>query len=197
MPVRFGLSARRAGMTIEDCQRYWRGPHAEIFRQVPGLISYVQNHALTSGGETLLPHAGFDICAEVEFATSAELAEAVASDYYRDRVLPDEPAFLDATGRRFLTTRRTVIRAGGDLTGAVKLITFVNSRHSPVPTARDALRHVRYDPVPPGGDSGAVEQLWFGSTADALAYCRSDDLDPAASRPVLVREHVVVAGPDR
>jgi uncharacterized protein (TIGR02118 family) len=38
--------SRRAGMSREDFSNYWKNTHAPILKEIPGLMGFVQNHAL-------------------------------------------------------------------------------------------------------------------------------------------------------
>jgi uncharacterized protein (TIGR02118 family) len=38
--------SRRAGMSREEYSNYWKNTHAPILKEIPGLMGYVQNHAL-------------------------------------------------------------------------------------------------------------------------------------------------------
>ena len=126
--VRIGLAPRAAGLSRPAAQRHWRGQHARLFAALPGLLSYVQNHAvLDAADEPVLGDPGFDIFAEVEFATAAELDEVARSPYYRDAILADEKGLLDASRRTFLMTRRRLL-AGMPVSNAFKLAIFLSSR---------------------------------------------------------------------
>jgi len=98
------------GLSRWEAQAYWREEHARLFKKVPGLLSYVQNHSvLDSRGEPILGDPGFDIFSEVEFADEAKLTKAVTGPYYQGVILPDETRLLDASRRTFLLTRRHVL----------------------------------------------------------------------------------------
>lgn len=152
--VRMGLSPRADGLSRIAAQRYWGSEHARLFAQVPGLVSYVQNHAvLDRNEEPLLGDPGFDIHSEVEFADEGEMSRAVSGGYYENVILPDERCLLDGSRRTFLVTRR-VHAAGQPQAGAVKLVLFISSPDGPA--SQDAP-HLR-----PGG-TGAVAQMGRGS----------------------------------
>ncbi|MEP7299947.1 MAG: EthD domain-containing protein [Caldimonas sp.] len=126
--VRIGLAPRAPGLSRSAAQRQWRGEHARLFAALPGLISYVQNHAVLDGAEEpVLGDPGFDIFAEVEFESAAELDRVACSPYYRDAILTDEKGLLDASRRTFLMTRRCPL-ACTPVSNAFKLALFLSNR---------------------------------------------------------------------
>jgi hypothetical protein len=123
--VRIGLAKRARGLSRSACQQYWRNEHAHVFAQLPGLLSYVQNHAvLDDDGEPVLGETGFDIFSEVEFADETTLEVAGATRYYREVILADETKLLDASDRTFLMTNRRVLK-GALQAGLFKLALFL------------------------------------------------------------------------
>lgn len=123
--VRIGLAPRANGTSRSAAQRKWRAEHARLFSRLPGLISYVQNHAiLDHDDEPILGDPGFDIFAEVEYETAAELEQVSNSSYYREAILADEKGLLDPSRRTFLMTRRRPL-AGTPREGACKLALFL------------------------------------------------------------------------
>jgi uncharacterized protein (TIGR02118 family) len=105
MLVRVGMAPRAAGLTVEQCQAHWRGAHADAARALPGLRRYVQNHAVLRGGRPLLPHPGFDVCAETEFDDLAAMDAAFASEQYRGAVVADEARLIDQGALRARAVR--------------------------------------------------------------------------------------------
>ncbi len=128
--VRIGLSRRSEGLTRAAAQAYWRTVHADVFRKLPKLVSYVQNHAvLVDEDHALLDDCPFDIFAEVTFATGQDLTEASSSEYYRSAILPDEANLLVPEGRSFLLLHRDALRPPAP--AQVTLAAFLSEEWNP------------------------------------------------------------------
>lgn len=173
------------GLSRPAAQRHWRDEHARLFAQLPGLLSYVQNHAVLDGNdEPVLEDPGFDVFAEVEFASAADLDRVASSPHYRDAILADEGRLLDASRRTFLMTRRRLL-AGTPPSDAFKLALFLScGRIMAAPEEREgwlddarlrdprALCSMAYlvdavgGPVPRAVD--VVVQAYYASLEDAL-----------------------------
>jgi uncharacterized protein (TIGR02118 family) len=167
--VRIGLAPRAPGLTRRAAQQYWRSEHARLFAQLPGLLSYVQNHAvLDDAGEPLLGDPGFDIFAEVEFEDEATLHRVASSQHYRDVILADEKNLLDASRRTFLMTRRQVLR-GAPEQGSVKVALFLGRGPTSSVASRAAvdawLSEVAQDPPPALATVAYVVTRVGGTTA--------------------------------
>lgn len=199
--IRFGLSPRIAGLTRREAQDYWAGRHARLFSRVPGLVSYVQNHAvLQLDGEPLSEDFGFDIFSEVEFASPEAMSIAVSSPYYRDVILPDERFLLDASRRAFLVMARAGKGSTGLPDGAIKLVQFrtrAERRLSPGRGAdinssagwNDSVTNIAGWPgVPPA----IVHQIPCASVEAAAAAYRQT-VDGTVLLSVIVKQKVVVS----
>lgn len=199
--IRIGLSPRIAGLTRREAQDYWRGRHAELFAQVPGLVSYVQNHAvLRADAEPVLGNFHFDIFSEVEFASPQAMAAAVSSPYYQNTVLSDEKRLLDASKRAFLVTERTQEGSTGLPDGTVKLAQF----RAPSKEDLAALAAPGTDAAPgwddkvtdiagwPGIQPATVRQIPFASI-EAVMSAHALMTDNAVLLSVIVRQSVIVA----
>lgn len=81
------IASRRPGLSSEDFKRYWRETHAPVSSNIPGLVRYVQQHAVAAEGE---PEPPFDGVAEMWFrdASSMETPEFEAA-------VKDTENFLD------------------------------------------------------------------------------------------------------
>ena len=199
--IRMGLSPRVAGLTRREAQDYWRGRHARLFSRVPGLISYVQNHAvLTLDGEPVLGPFNFDIFSEVEFASAQAMSAAVSSPYYQDVVLADEASLLDASKRAFLMTARKGEGSTGLSDGSIKLVQFrAATKSGPAPTGKSGpgAASAWDDRVTdiagwPGMEPAMVRQIPFASV-EAAVDAHPMMADAAVLLSVIVKQSVIVA----
>lgn len=219
MITRVGIAPRAAGLSHEECQRHWRGVHADAALGIPGLRAYTQNHAVLRDGRPLLPYPGFDVCAETQFDDLAAMDEGFASPHYRGAVRDDETLLID--GSRFLLAvcERRVLADGAAPEGAVKLMTFMRAIGGRETLARvlegeyadaageaEPLRHEQLISLPAAHGDGrpdaacdAIDILWFASPDRALDAL----LGPLAERPAwLLAGHAfgserLVARPNR
>lgn len=83
--------SRRAGMSREEYSNYWKNTHAPILKEIPGLMGYVQNHALEDLEGNEPPYDGFD---ELYFENQEAMEEALASSE-GEATLGDIPNFCD------------------------------------------------------------------------------------------------------
>lgn len=192
--TRVGMAPRAAGLTFETAQEHWRTEHRDVALGIPGLIGYVQNHAVLSDGVPLLPYPGFDMCAETEFADFETMRRGFASEHYRQTVRNDEQNLID--GNRFMLalTRRQVLVDGAPAEDAVKLITLLRTHPAstrermietllgPYVEAASEARPQRHEllitqpeehepGLPPCCD--AIDLLWFSSPDEALEALRA------------------------
>jgi uncharacterized protein (TIGR02118 family) len=164
------MAPRAAGLTPAECQLHWRTAHADAARSLPGLRAYVQNHAVLRDGEPLLPHPGFDVCAETEFDDLEAMDAAFASEQYQGAIVADELKLIDKERFSHALCERRVVR---EARGPVKLMTFL--RGTPDPDA-DELLIVRHDyhEGRPAAPFDAVEIRWFADADAALAGASSE-----------------------
>jgi uncharacterized protein (TIGR02118 family) len=198
MIVRVGLAPRAAGLTCEECQRHWRTQHADAARLLPNLRGYVQDHAVLRDGRPVLPHPGFDVCAETTFDDLEAMDAAFASEQYQVAIQADEVALIDK--QRFaMALAERHLRSGREPPGdAVKLMTFFRARpgtpvddlvaavggaYAGAVSGASMLRHEQlvaragwHDRRPPPVFD-ALDMLWFASVDAALAHLAS----PAAA----------------
>ncbi|HKD68354.1 MAG TPA: EthD family reductase [Candidatus Binataceae bacterium] len=81
------LLVRKAGMSVEDFQRYWREHHGPLAAKVPQLRRYVQNHAVPElyGGRNAplcdgVAEAWFDSLEDLQRSTETPEVKAVRAD---------------------------------------------------------------------------------------------------------------------
>lgn len=192
--TRVGMAPRAAGLTFEGAQEHWRTEHRDVALGIPGLTGYVQNHAVLRDGVPLLPYAGFDVCAETEFADFDTMRSGFASEHYQQTVRGDETNLIDGSRFMLALTRRQVVADGQPAADAVKLITLMRAHPAsnperlvdtllgPYAEAAAEARPQRHEVLvtqpeehepglPPCCD--AIDLLWFASPVDALEALRT------------------------
>ncbi len=190
MVTRFGLIPRRSGTDTESFQRHWRGEHARLAVELPGIARYWQNHATPPGGGPL-PWPGFDACAELDAADAAAFDAMRAAPQFA-AVAADEEKLLDWSDAAFVLARRSLAIGEAALDG-VRLLTFMSL--APL-RSRDELAGALESDRTADGVVGrevflaiegrqagqrcslfdAIEALWFERLEDAGAYLRSEQL---------------------
>lgn len=188
---RISFTRRAAGVSYEDFQRHWRGPHAELARFLPDLRNYVQNHAVLGPDGPLLPYPGFDVCVELQYDSRQDMDASLASPQYRGAAVADQAGFSDMSHLMWML----VDSPGSPGPEAVKLMTFIRRTASvererfeaavlgPYAGAiadgaqaqdRELLLpsvDARKDDPPPAFD--AVDIVWFDSAEAAVAFTTS------------------------
>jgi uncharacterized protein (TIGR02118 family) len=187
--TRVGMAPRVASLSVPAAQEHWRTEHGDVAKAIPGLRSYVQNHAVLRDGVPVLPYPGFDACSELEFDDFESMRAGFASEHYQSAVRADEANLIDKSRFMLALTRRHVLADGEPSAGAVKLMSFL--RIHPASTAEvlvdtlqgpyaDAVKEagpVRHEllvtqpdaheaSIPPCCE--AIDILWFASADDAL-----------------------------
>src|SRR5439155_3180312 len=92
---------RKAGMSVEDFQSYWRTRHPEVVVKLPGIRRYVQSHTLRSGyrkGEPV--HDGI---AEIWFDDTRAMRALAGTAAYA-AVEADEAQFIDRSTMGLIIT---------------------------------------------------------------------------------------------
>lgn len=106
MPKMIFGAKRKPGMSREDFGRYWTTTHANLGKQVPGIVRYVVNLAPDlSGSGREMAYDGF---AEVWFA-DMDAMRAAASTPEQATVLADEPNLFDLSTRFAVIVEENVI----------------------------------------------------------------------------------------
>lgn len=85
---------RKAGLTVEQFQDYWRTRHAEIVPNTPHLARYVQAHVLLGSYRSAHPPV-FDGVAELWWDNLDDLREALASSAFQREQPQDAENFVD------------------------------------------------------------------------------------------------------
>src|SRR6476646_3330435 len=95
MIKRVSLVNRKAGMHVEEFQRYWRKVHAPLALRVPGLRRYVQSHTVLETYDSDDPPA-YDGIVETWW-DSVEASEEARKTPERAEVDADQPNFIGAS----------------------------------------------------------------------------------------------------
>lgn len=96
------LLKRKKGMSFEEFDRYWSGPHADLLLSVPNFTRHVrrycQSHVIdpSYGGEGLKwPKADFDGIAEVWFDSIDDMNRAFSEPDFVEKAGSDDLNFVD------------------------------------------------------------------------------------------------------
>jgi uncharacterized protein (TIGR02118 family) len=198
--VRFVSAPRVRGLSYEEFQAHWRGEHGAVAGQIPGITSYVQNHAVLADGLPLLPYVGFDALSEISFDSIRAMDEGYASEHFRGAVTADEQVLVDKTHLYLLLAERRVLDDRQAPNDAVKLITCLPLEAGASMTDLDEAlagpyraalsgapvrRHEQLLEIA-GAHEGrvptfcaAADLLWFDDADAALAFLRSERADRA------------------
>ncbi|MGA8333890.1 MAG: EthD domain-containing protein, partial [Solirubrobacteraceae bacterium] len=152
--TRVGMAPRAERLTFEAAQEHWRTEHGDVASGIPGLLGYVQNHAILCSGTPLLPYPGFDVCSELEFADFDAMRAGFASEHYRSAVRADETNLIDKARFMMALTRRRVLADRDPPDGAVKLMTFL--RTHPSSTAAKLVQTLEGPYAEAVGDAGPL-----------------------------------------
>jgi hypothetical protein len=120
---------RNPSLSIEEFHDHWRGRHARLIRDTPGvadrIVRYEQNHRCAEDYER---GGDFDGVAIQWFDSMDDFVAMVADPEYQARVAPDERALLDLDGIVWiLTGREEVVIPGPEERNApvIKLVCMV------------------------------------------------------------------------
>jgi uncharacterized protein (TIGR02118 family) len=187
--VRIGMAPRADGLDHEGFAEHWSGEHGGLAAEIPGLRSYVQNHAILFDGLPLLPDPGFDACSEIEFDSIEAMDSGFASEHYRSTVVADEHSLIDKSRFTLLLAAREVAVDGAPPEDAVKLLTFLPPG-TPPPGTAGAVRHERLVELPGAHDErprapfAVVDARWFATVDDALSVARGEQPAPGTVRRI-------------
>ena len=214
---------RKAGMPVEEFQRYWRERHPEIVTRLPGIRRYVQSHTLPAAykdGEPI-----YDGIAEV-WADDTDALRAMTRSPDHAALQADEARFIDRSTMGVVITDDHLVKDGPVPSGAVKSVAFLNRKpglsveefqhhwrevHGPIAALLPGLRRYVQSQTRRSAYEGGripaydgVVLTWFDSTAAILKTAATDEyarvladgavfLSPGAVSTILTREHVIVA----
>jgi uncharacterized protein (TIGR02118 family) len=213
---------RKAGMPVEEFQRYWRERHPVVVTRLPGVRRYVQSHALAASYREREPvHDGI---AEV-WADDTDALRAMTRSPAYAAVQTDEAVFIDRASMGVLVTEERVVVDGTPAADAVKVVEFLTRRpgasvedfqrhwreaHGPLAAGIPGLRRYVQSAIRPAAYAAGrapaydgVASVWFDSTAALRAVAETDEyrrttadrerfLAPGPPRLILTREHVIV-----
>jgi uncharacterized protein (TIGR02118 family) len=214
---------RRAGMSVEEFQAYWRGRHPEVVTKLAGVRRYVQSHTRVAAygrGEPV-----YDGIAEVWFDDTAAM-HVLRGTPEASAVQADEARFIDRSTMGMIITDDHVIKDGSVPAGAAKGVGFVRRKpgmtveafqkhwrevHGPLGAALPGLRrYVQSHPRPSAYTRGrdpawdGIALIWFDDSASLRAATATPEWDRAkADDPsfivagpvsfIVTTEHVIVA----
>jgi uncharacterized protein (TIGR02118 family) len=219
------LLKRKPGLSVEAFQSHWREHQAPLVAKLPGLISYVQSHALLQGytkGELL-----FDGISEEWFADANAYAQSQTTTAWSE-ALEAEAAFLDPSRTVRMPVDVHVIKSDPVAANPVKNIEFVNRRpgmeleafrrywlnvHGPLAAKIPVLRRYEQNHLcmseytknsNPAYDGLAI--TWFASTAEMKGGTTTPEyLETRADEPfflsdghlpiIITREHMIRGQP--
>jgi uncharacterized protein (TIGR02118 family) len=122
---------RKAGMSVEAFQAYWRQRHPEVVVRLPGIRRYIQSHTRLAGyrkGEPV-----YDGIAEVWFEDGGAI-HALRGTPEMAAVEADEARFIDRARTRVIATDEHVIKDQPVPAGAAKNVELVTRKPGmPVP----------------------------------------------------------------
>jgi hypothetical protein len=126
--VRVSVAPRIAGTTPAECLDFWRHHHADVAAELPGLVSYVQNHSVLADGRPLLPGLRFDVCAELGFPDLETMDDAFVSRHYSGPALDTQRRMIDPERIALGFARRRVLSRGDPPNEPVRLLTLLRAR---------------------------------------------------------------------
>ncbi|MFT4563128.1 MAG: hypothetical protein ACI9BW_002882 [Gammaproteobacteria bacterium] len=148
---------RKAGLSVEDFQKYWSNEHAEIVCRMPEVHRYVQSHTRLSGYRNRVP--AWDGVAELWFENSDAL-RSLSKRSELKTTQADHEKFMDTSSYMEFIAEDVVIKDGAIPSDGVKNIELVKRK--------------------PGMDPGAFHQYWIdvhgplgGSIPQVLRYVQS------------------------
>ena len=214
---------RRAGMSVEEFQAYWRARHPDVVTKLPGVRRYVQSHTRTAVYQRGEPV--YDGIAEVWFQNTAAM-HALRGTPELEAVQADEARFIDRSTMGLIIADDHVIKDDPTPAGAAKGVGFARRKagmtveafqshwrqvHGPLGASVPGLRryvqsHTRLSAYDRGRDPAwdGVALIWFDDAAalraatssPEWAQVRADESNFVASGSgafIVTTEHVIIA----
>ncbi|MDQ8757438.1 EthD domain-containing protein [Sphingosinicella sp. LHD-64] len=109
----FCMLPRRRDVSSQWFHDHWRHPHGTLGRTISTVRNYVQSHQIGSAllGEDQRFYEGV---VEVWFDSEADARDLPSHPDYLRYLVPDEPAFIDMDGIRFVFTEEDILVSGPD-----------------------------------------------------------------------------------
>ena len=214
---------RRAGMSVEEFQAYWRSRHPDVVTKLPGVRRYVQSHTRPAAYQRGEPV--YDGIAEVWFDDTAAM-HALRGTAEVAAVQADEARFIDRSTMELIITDDHVIKDGPVPPGAAKGVGFARRKqgmsveafqthwrevHGPLGAEVPSLRryvqsHPRHSAYNRGRDPiwDGIALIWFDDSAALRAATATSEWDrvkgddvnfiaPGSVAFIITTEHVIVA----
>lgn len=201
MQIRFGVLNKHASWSSEQFRNYWRDQHASLARQLPGLLSYHQNHVVDALQRGISHKRGPEVVdglSQLAFDDSAAMSGAFSPELAR-RLVEDENHFIDRL-RILVAQPHTVVEPPKPGVG-IKRMSFLRRRedvtpekfahewqavHGPLVRELPGLRGYRQNLVVGRESPKGVPVEWDGWPIDGVVELWFDDvqsLDAAFASP--------------
>ena len=116
---------RKAGMPLDEFQKYWRERHPDAVTRLPGIRRYVQSHVLPSMyGKGEPPHDGI---AEV-WADDTNALRRMTESPAHPALIEDEARFIDRDKMGVIITEEHVAVDGTPAPDAIKAVELLRKR---------------------------------------------------------------------
>jgi len=114
--VVFSFYKRRPDLSHEEYIAYWRDRHGPLLRDTPEITKYlsryVQHDLRPNSAQSHVAALEFDGMSEVWYKEGARREDLLAEPFFLERVVPDEPNFIDVAATRFSTYSTPSIMIG-------------------------------------------------------------------------------------
>jgi len=116
---------RKAGMPVDDFQRYWRVEHPKVVTRLPGVRRYIQSQVLPKTYDKGEPV--WDGIAEV-WADDTNALRAMTQSAVHPELVADEAKFIDRATMGIIVTEDHVAKDSAPSAQAVKGVEFFSRR---------------------------------------------------------------------